>query len=80
MSALIEFLDLLSENWIYAFTNGMIQNIFPGESEEDLKKTLSRAVSDRVIERACRGTNVFDNQFFRIAIFPHTDMIARSES
>ena len=55
MSALIEFLDLLSENGIYAFTNGMIRNIFPGEPEENLKKTLSRAVSGRVIERVCRG-------------------------
>ena len=42
MSALIEFLDLLSENGIYAFTNGMIRNIFPGEPEGKRvrKKTL----------------------------------------
>ena len=59
MSALIEFLDLLSENGIYAFTNGMIRNIFPGEPEENLKKTLSRAVSGRVIERACRGVYLY---------------------
>ena len=37
MSALIEFLDLLSENGVYAFTNGMIQNIFP-HTEHDRKK------------------------------------------
>ena len=37
------------------FTNGMIRNISPGEPEENLKKTLSRAVSNRVIERTCRG-------------------------
>lgn len=59
MSALIEFLDLLSENGIYAFTNGMIRNIFPGEPEENLKKTLSRAVSGRVIERVCRGVYLY---------------------
>ena len=42
MSVLIEFLDLLSENGIYAFTNGMIRNIFPGEPEGKRvrKKTL----------------------------------------
>ncbi len=59
LSQLIEFLDLLSENGIYAFTNGMIRNIFPGEPEENLKKTLSRAVSGRVIERACRGVYLY---------------------
>ena len=59
MSALIEFLDLLSENSIYAFTNGMIRNIFPGEPEENLKKTLKRAVENCVIERACRGVYLY---------------------
>ena len=59
MSALIEFLDLLSENRIHAFTNGMVRNIFPGEPEENLKKTLSRAVAGRVIERACRGVYLY---------------------
>ena len=59
MSALIEFLDLLSENGVYAFTNGMIRNVFPGEPEENLKKTLSRAVSARLIERACRGVYLY---------------------
>ena len=59
LSQLIEFLDLLSENGIYAFTNGMIRNIFPGEPEKNLKKTLSRAVSGRVIERACRGVYLY---------------------
>jgi len=59
MSALIEFLDLLSENGVYAFTNGMIRNIFPGEPEENLKKTLSRALAVRVIERACRGVYLY---------------------
>lgn len=59
MSALIEFLDLLSENGIYAFTNGMIRNVFPGEPEENLKKTLSRAVAARLIERACRGVYLY---------------------
>ncbi len=59
MPALIEFLDLLSENGIYAFTNGMVRNVFPGEPEENLKKTLSRAESGRVIERACRGVYLY---------------------
>lgn len=59
MSALIEFLDLLSGNGIYVFTNGMIRNVFPGESEENLKKTLSRAVAGRIIERACRGVYLY---------------------
>ena len=59
MSALIEFLDLLSENGVYAFTNGMIRNVFPCEPEENLKKTLSRAVSARLIERACRGVYLY---------------------
>ena len=40
MSALIEFLDLLSENGIHVFTNAMIRNVFPAEPEENLKKTL----------------------------------------
>ena len=61
MSALIEFLDLLSENGIHAFTNGMIRNVFPGEPEENLKKTLKRAVAGRVIERACRGVYMRNN-------------------
>ena len=59
MSALIEFLDLLSENGIQAFTNGMIRNVFPGEPEENLKKTLKRAVAGSVIERACRGVYLY---------------------
>lgn len=59
MSAFIEFLDLLSENGIYAFTNGMIRNVFLGEPEENLKKTLSRAVAARLIERACRGVYLY---------------------
>ncbi len=59
MSALTEFLDLLSENGVYAFTNAMIRNVFPGEPEDNLKKTLSRAVAGRVIERACRGVYLY---------------------
>lgn len=59
MSALIEFLDLLSENDICAFTPAMIRNIFPDEPEENLKKTLSRAVAARLVERACRGVYLY---------------------
>ena len=59
MSALTEFLDMLSENGIHAFTNGMVRNVFPGEPEENLKKTLKRAVAGRVIERACRGVYLY---------------------
>ena len=40
MSAFAEFPDLVSENGIYASTNGMIRNVFPGEMENYLKKTL----------------------------------------
>lgn len=59
ISEFIKFLDLLSENGIYAFTNGMIRNVFPGEPEENLKKTLRRALAARIIERACRGVYLY---------------------
>ena len=55
MSALTEFLDLLSENGIYAFTNAMIRNVFPGEPEDSLKKTLSRAVAGRRNRKSLPG-------------------------
>ena len=60
-----ERLDLLGTHGISVFSTGMLRSYFPEESENTLKKTIERAVKNKVLQRICRGVYVYRREFRR---------------
>lgn len=59
LTALSNMLDLLSAKGIFTFSNKMLYSYFPAETTLNFKKTIERAITAGILERACRGIYLY---------------------